>query len=99
MSRRSLTHAAQLALVVSVTTSLAQAQTTSPASPLPATSPAAPSVAMGPELSQVTENLDAKLEAMKGTPSGLTADEVARRTLISNPDVTAKQKSVDAADA
>jgi outer membrane protein TolC len=43
--------------------------------------------------------LDAKLEAMQGTANGLTADEVARRTLLSNPDVTAKQKSVDAADA
>jgi outer membrane protein TolC len=50
-------------------------------------------------MSKVTENLDAQLEAMKGTPSGLTADEVARRTLISNPDVTAKQKGVAAADA
>lgn len=53
----------------------------------------------GPDMSKVTENLDAKLEAMQGTPNGLTADEVARRTLLANPDVTAKQKAVDAADA
>jgi len=50
-------------------------------------------------MSKVTENLNAKLEAMQGTPNGLTADEVARRTLLSNPDVTAKQKAVAAADA
>jgi outer membrane protein TolC len=50
-------------------------------------------------MSKVTENLDAKLQAMQGTPNGLTADEVARRTLLNNPDVVAKQKAVAAADA
>src|SRR5438128_1348170 len=110
MSRRSLTHAAPFALVLSLAGSLAHAQAAPPAAAPAQTAPAAPSNstsaptatpprALGPDMSKVTENLDTKLEAMQGTANGLTADEVARRTLIKNPDVTAKQKSVEAADA
>ncbi|HEY0466428.1 MAG TPA: TolC family protein, partial [Polyangiaceae bacterium] len=44
------------------------------------------------------ETLEAKLQSMQ-SGNGLTADEAARRTLLNNPDVTAKQKSVAAADA
>src|SRR6478736_5640078 len=76
----------------------AAAAPAAPATPTP-TTPAAPIGPTKPDMSKVTENLDAKLEAMQGTPNGLTADEVARRTLLSNPDVTAKQKAVAAADA
>jgi outer membrane protein TolC len=48
-------------------------------------------------VSKVTESLEAKLASMqKG--NGLTADEAARRALLNNPDVTAKQKSIAAAD-
>ncbi|HKO51195.1 MAG TPA: TolC family protein [Polyangiaceae bacterium] len=104
MSRRLLSDAAPFALLFSLTGSLAQAQTTTPAAAPPAaaapsTGPAAPLAAAGPDMSKVTENLEAKLQAMMGSPNGLTADEVARRTLLSNPDVTAKQKGVAAADA
>src|SRR6478736_4933739 len=115
MSRRSLSYAASSALVLSLAGSaFAQTQPVrpaaapaAPAAPAPAvapatpapTTPAAPMGPTGPDMSKVTENLDAKLEAMQGTPNGLTADEVARRTLLSNPDVTAKQKAVAAADA
>jgi outer membrane protein TolC len=42
--------------------------------------------------------LEAKLNAIQAG-NGLTADEAARRTLLNNPDVTAKQKSVAAAEA
>src|SRR4051812_25872160 len=108
MSRRSLSYAAPFALVLSVAGSaLAQsaAPAAAPAQPpaappsVSSTSVAAPVGATGPDLSKVTENLNAKFAAMQGTPNGLTADEVARRTLLSNPDVTAKQKGVAAADA
>jgi len=110
MSRRSLTHSAPLALLLSLAGSIAQAQSATPAAaaapaapppaaPVSSSSVAAPVGATGPDISKVTENLNAKLEAMQGRPNGLTADEVARRTLLSNPDVTAKQKAVSAADA
>jgi len=69
-----------------------------PAPAAPTNSPV-PAGATGTDTSKGSEDLDAKLAAMMGTPNGLTADEVARRTLISNPDVTAKQKGVAAADA
>lgn len=77
----------------------AAAPLTPPTTSVPSTAPAAPMGPTGPDMSRVTENLDAKLEAMQGSANGLTADEVARRTLHSNPDVTAKQKAVEAADA
>src|SRR6478609_3789786 len=107
MSRRSLSYAAPFALVLSLAGSLARAQTAPPvaapaapaAAPAPPTSSATPAASTGPDMSKVTENLEAKLEAMQGTPSGLTADEVARRTLLNNPEVTAKQKGIAAADA
>ena len=107
MSRRSLSYAAPFALVLSLTGSLAQAEAAAPAAPpvAPPPAPAAPTNspvpagATGTDTSKGSEDLDAKLAAMMGTPNGLTADEVARRTLISNPDVTAKQKGVAAADA
>lgn len=115
MSRRSLGLVASSALVLSIAGSaLAQAQPAppAPAPPVPvapATPPtqtsvssttiAAPIGPKGLEVSKVTEDLNAKLAAMQGTPNGLTADEVARRTLVNNPDITAKQKSVAAADA
>jgi len=62
----------------------------------PATSASAPG-ADAPERKMI-ETLEAKLESMQ-SGKGLTADEAARRTLLNNPDVTAKQKSVAAADA
>jgi len=109
MSRRSLSYAAPFALVLSIAGSaLAQAQPApvppvpaAPAAPAPvsSTTVAAPVGPKGLDISKVTEDLNAKLAAMQGTPNGLTADEVARRTLINNPDVTAKQKGVAAADA
>ena len=106
MPRRSPIHAAPFVLLLSLAGSVAQAQTAPAAAPPSAPNPAAtpapsttPTVAPGPDMSKVTEDSESRLEAMKGTTNGLTADEVARRTLLSNPDVTAKQKSVDAADA
>jgi outer membrane protein TolC len=111
MSRRSQSYAAPFALVFSIAGSaLAQQPATpAPVPPAPAaaatpasvssTSVAAPVGPKGLDISKVTEDLNAKLAAMQGTPNGLTADEVARRTLINNPDVTAKQKGVAAADA
>ncbi len=109
MSRRSLSHAAPLTLVLSLTLagSLAQAQSAPPAAPpnvplSPASSatPPAPASSSGADVPerQLLETLEAKLQSMQ-TGNGLTADEAARRTLLSNPDVTAKQKSVAAADA
>ena len=108
MSRRSLSFAAPLALVFA--SSLAQAQTppaaAAPAAPaarpVPTTlaPPPAPPGATGPDapVSKVTESLEAKLASMqKG--NGLTADEAAKRALVNNVDVIAKQKSVGAADA
>ncbi|HET7541523.1 MAG TPA: TolC family protein [Polyangiaceae bacterium] len=130
MFRRSHTHAAPFALLLSLTASgaFAQAQPARPpaaapapaAAPTPTTAPtpaaapapappaqapvsstsvAAPMGTTGPDMSKVTEDLNAKLQAMQGTPNGLTADEAARRTLLNNPDVVAKQKSIAAADA
>jgi outer membrane protein len=114
MFRRPLCHAAPLALLLSLASSLAQAQPASvPAPPPPpapapappkaaqsaAASPVAPEAVLSADSSNGTENVDPRLEAILGTPNGLTADEVARRTLVNNPDVTAKQKGVAAADA
>jgi len=113
MSRRSLSYAAPLALALSLTLadSLAQAQAApAPAPPaLPPTAPpspapsaALPAPANAPSVDaperQMIETLEAKLESMQ-SGNGLTADEAARRTLLNNPDVTAKQKSLAAADA
>jgi len=105
MSRRSHSFAAPFALVLSLAGSVAQAQTAPPPSaarPVPTTlaPPPAPPGAVGPDapVSKVTESLEAKLASMQ-TGNGLTADEAAKRALVSNVDVTAKQKSVDAADA
>ncbi len=109
MFRRSLSYAAPFVLCLS--TSLAQAQTQPPAGaaapapadrPVPTTlaPPPAPAGATGPDapVSKVTTSLEAKLASMQ-TGNGLTADEAAKRALVNNVDVTAKQKSVDAADA
>lgn len=110
MSRRSLSHAAPFALLLSLAGSLAQAQT-APAAAAPA-APGAPPVAPPPAAApaaasapsedvperKLIETLEAKLQSMQAG-GGLTADEAARRTLVNNPDVTAKQKSVAAADA
>ncbi len=62
--------------------------------------PPAPAGAVGPDapVSKVTESLQAKLASMQ-SGNGLTADEAARRALLSNVDVTAKQKSLDVANA
>jgi outer membrane protein TolC len=109
MSRRSLSYAAPFVLALS--TSLAQAQTQPPAGaaapapaqrPVPTTlaPPAPPDGSVGPDapVSKVTTSLEAKLASMqKG--NGLTADEAAKRALVSNVDVTAKQKSLEATDA
>jgi len=114
MSRRSLSFAAPVALLFSFAASLAQAQTApvpappappnaatpspvAPVSPTPPPSAANASGAEAPER-QLIETLEAKLQSMQ-TGNGLTADEAARRTLLNNPDVTAKQKSLAAADA
>jgi outer membrane protein TolC len=49
-------------------------------------------------VSKVTESLEAKLASMQ-TGNGLTADQAAQRALVNNVDVSAKQKSLAAADA
>jgi len=112
MSRRSLSYAAPFALLLSLTFahSIALAQTAPPAAPpaVPPAAPAAPANATtaadvsaggsdAPERKMI-ESLEAKLASMQ-SGNGLTADEAARRTLLSNPDVTGKQKSVAAAEA
>ena len=107
MFRRSFSYVAPFALVLS--SSLAQAQTApAPAAPATATHPVptnlapppAPAGAAGPDapVSSVTTSLEAKLASMK-TGNGLTADQAAQRALVNNVDVTAKQKSLAAADA
>lgn len=109
MSRRSFSYAAPLALVLSASAAWGQTPT-APAAPPPASAarpipttlepPAPPPGAEGPNapVSKVTESLEAKLASMqKG--NGLTADEAARRALINNVDVTAKQKSIAVSDA
>jgi len=109
MSRRSLSYAAPFVLVL--TTSLAQAQTQAPAGaqapappqrPVPTTlAPPPPAAgATGPDapVSKVTTSLEAKLASMQ-SGNGLTADEAAKRALVNNVDVTAKQKSLDVAEA
>lgn len=109
MSRRSLSYAAPLALLLS--SSFAQAQTQAPAgatAPAPAQRPVPTTLAppppaagaTGPDapVSKVTTSLEAKLASMQ-RGNGLTADEAAKRALVNNVDVTAKQKSLDAADA
>ncbi|MEO6601786.1 MAG: TolC family protein, partial [Polyangiaceae bacterium] len=91
--------------------SLAQAQTQTPAgaaAPMPAQRPVpttlapppAAAGAVGPDapVSKVTTSLEAKLASMQ-SGNGLTADEAARRALVNNVDVSAKQKSLDVADA
>ena len=103
MSRRSLSHAAPFALLLSLAGSVAQAQSAPaappPAGPVTAPGSAAPASTPALESSKVTQELETKLAAMQGSSNGLTADEVARRTLLSNPDIAAKQKAVAAADA
>lgn len=111
MSRRSLSYAAPFVLVL--TTSLAQAQTQAqapagaqapapPQRPVPTTlAPPPPAAgATGPDapVSKVTTSLEAKLASMQ-SGNGLTADEAAKRALVNNVDVTAKQKSLDVAEA
>jgi len=108
MSRRTLSRIAPFALVLSSALAHAQTQQPPPGAPAPAAHPVpttlapppAPAGATGPNapVSKVTESLEAKLASMQ-TGNGLTADEAAKRALVSNVDVTAKQKSVDAADA
>jgi outer membrane protein len=110
MFRRSLCHAAPLVLVLSSALAHAQTSPLGPLDPSPAPAarpvptnlnpPPAPAGAVGPDapVSKVTESLEAKLASMQ-TGNGLTADEAARRSLINNVDVTAKQKSLDAATA
>ena len=109
MSCRSLSYVAPFVLVF--TASLAQAQTQPPAgaaAPAPADRPVPTTLAppppaagaVGPDapVSKVTTSLEAKLASMQ-TGNGLTADEAAKRALVSNVDVQAKQKSLDVADA
>jgi len=111
MSRRSLSHTAPFALLLSLASSLAQAQTapppaapgappSAPTTPTAAIAAPAPANAAGTDAPErkMIETLEAKLNSMQ-SGSGLTADEAARRTLLNNPDVSAKQKSVAAADA
>lgn len=110
MSRRSLSYAAPLALLLSASAAWGQNPPATPAAAPPASAarpipttlepPAAPAGATGPDapVSKVTESLEAKLASMqKG--NGLTADEAARRALINNVDITAKQKSIAVSDA
>ena len=109
MSRRSLSYAAPLALILS--SAFAQAQTQPPAGaavPAPAdrpepttlAPPPAPPGAVGPDapVSKVTTSMEAKLASMQ-TGNGLTADQAAKKALVSNVDVIAKQKSLAVADA
>lgn len=109
MLRRSFTYAAPLAVVL--TSALLRAQTAPArapgtlaqgARPVPdnLSPPAAPAGATGPDapMSKVTESLEAKLASMK-TGNGLTADEVARRAVVSNVGITSKQKGIAAAEA
>src|SRR5450432_1683318 len=109
MSRRSLSYAAPFVLILS--SSLAQAQTQAPAGaaapapaqrPVPTTlAPPGPAAgAVGPDapVSKVTTSLEAKLASMQ-SGTGLTADQAAKRALVNNVDVTAKQKSLAAAAA
>ena len=110
MFRRSFSYIAPFALVLS--SSLAFGQTApaaaAAATPTPAARPVptnlapppAPPGASGPDapVSKVTTSLEAKLASMQ-TGNGLTADEAAKRALVNNVDVTAKQKSLAAADA
>jgi outer membrane protein TolC len=109
MPRPSLSYAAPFVLILS--SSLVQAQTQAPAgaaAPIPAQRPVPTTLAppppapgaTGPDapVSKVTTSLEAKLASMQ-SGTGLTADEAAKRALVNNVDVTAKQKSLDAADA
>jgi len=100
MFRRSFSYVAPFALLLS--RSLAFGQTAPAARPVPTNlnPPPAPPGATGPDapVSKVTTSLEAKLASMQ-TGSGLTADEAAKRALVNNVDVTAKQKSLAAADA
>lgn len=70
--------------------------TTAPGSATPAQPP--PALDSDAPERKLIETLEAKLNAIQAA-NGLTADEAARRTLLNNPDVTAKQKSVAAAEA
>jgi outer membrane protein len=110
MFRRSLSHAAPFALALSLTSSLARAQTapaaSAPAAPNTPAAPTSPTAGLPPASGtgadvperKLIESLEAKLSSMQ-SGDGLTADEAARKTLLNNPDVTAKQKSLAAADA
>jgi outer membrane protein TolC len=110
MFRRSFSYVAPFALLLSSSlASVAFGQAApAPATPAPAARPVptnlapppAPAGATGPDapVSKVTTSLEAKLASMQ-TGNGLTADQAATRALVNNVDVTAKQKSLAAADA
>lgn len=109
MFRRSFSYVAPFALVLSSSLAFGQtAPAAAPVAPAPAARPVptnlapppAPAGASGPDapVSKVTTSLEAKLASMQ-TGNGLTADQAATRALVNNVDVTAKQKSLAAADA
>lgn len=108
MNRTALVASTSLALVLGTTASFAQAPAPAAAAPPAAGAatrptlapPAAAAGAVGPDapVGKVTQELQAKLEAMM-RGNGLTADEVARRAVKSSSQIAAKRQSIESAEA
>ena len=62
----------------------------------PVTEPARPTPPPPPDAAQISRRVE---EALSSRPGGLRAEEVARRSEMSSPEVRAKQKAVEAAAA
>jgi outer membrane protein len=101
MIRKALVARSVLALLAGTGQLFAQApaQPAAPAQPTLAPPPAAAG-AVGPDapVGKVTQELQAKLEAMM-RGNGLTSDEVARRAVKSSAQITAKRRAIESADA
>lgn len=100
MTRHALVARSVLAVLVTAGAAFAQAAPPAAAPNPTLAPPAATPGATGPDapVGKVTQELQAKLEnMMRG--NGLTADEVARKAVKSNSQITAKRRAIESADA
>jgi outer membrane protein TolC len=101
---RPLRFASTAALLAAVlATPLALAQTPPPAAPPPPAAATPPAAALPPatetEKSEALKRLEERLHALGQGQGGITANEVARRTLVASPTIEAQKHAVAAADA
>jgi outer membrane protein TolC len=86
-------------LAVVLATPLALAQTPPPAAPpLPTAAPTMPP-STETEKSEALKRLEERLHSLGQGQGGITANEVARRTLVASPTIEAQKHAVEAADS